>query len=115
MPVEVDIRNYLAGKATTAGTRVFYDVAPQGTTLPYISITVISTVKPYSHDGAGKKRWRVQLSIYADTHYAAKTLAEAVEGHMEELTNCQKAFFENEIHLQDENVRHIAQDYFVWE
>ena len=115
MPIEVTIATYLSGKSTSAGSRIFYDQIPQGTAMPYIYVSVVSTVKPYSHDGAGKKRWRVQLSIYADTHYAAKTLAEAVEGHMEGLTNCQKAFFENEIHLQDENVRHIAQDYFVWE
>ena len=114
-PIEAKVRTYLAGKSTSAGTRFFYDTVPQGTEMPYGYIQVISTTKPYSLSGAGRKRYRLQVSNYGTTHHAAKTLAQEVEGHMESLTGCQKAFFENELALQDENARHIPQDYFIWE
>ena len=115
MPIEATVRTYLAGKSTTAGTRFFYDTVPQGTEMPYGYIQVISTTKPYTYTGAGKKRYRVQVSNFGDTHFAAKTLAQEVEGHMENLTGCQKAFFENETVLPEESARHIPQDYFIWE
>ena len=111
-PIEADIRTHLVTAATTAGTRFFYDPAPQGTAMPYGHIQVISTRKEYSHQGPGLKMSRVQVSCYGDNHFQAKTLAQEVEAAMDSLES--KAFYENEIHMQNENKKHIALDFFVW-
>ncbi len=113
-PIEADIRTHLASSTTTAGQRFYYDPAPIGVTKPYGHISIISTVKLYHQTGEGIKRSRVQVSCYGANHVQAKTLAEEVEAAMEVFTNCQRAFFENETHMQNEDTKHIALDFFVW-
>jgi len=58
----------------TGGIKLFPKIARQGTTLPYATYTLISTVPEQDKDGLGLITYRVQLDHFSNTHSQLETL-----------------------------------------
>lgn len=68
-----------AGVAAVCSTRIYWGIAPQGATLPYIRLTTISDVRPEHLQGYdGARVTRIQCDCFAATYADARGLAEKV-------------------------------------
>lgn len=88
-----------AGLSALVGTRIHWDLAPQGTGLPFVVLTLVSSRPMYVHGGrAGLTPHLVQLDAYAETKAAAKEVSRALADAVEALgpPTFQKAFVETE-------------------
>lgn len=65
--------------ASVASGRRYWVRAPQGATLPYVVLNIVSGVRDYHTKGpSGYVQSRVQCDCYGSTYSAAKTTARAV-------------------------------------
>lgn len=65
--------------ATLIGAKLFWNIVPQNTTLPYVRLQVISDPRPVHLDGYDESREsRVQCDCVAATHKAARAIAHAI-------------------------------------
>lgn len=74
----------IAGITAIVGTRVYGVRAPQGVTLPCLTVQRISTAYEHTHDTVGATgnyaQVRFQIDSWAETHSAAKQLSDTVKG-----------------------------------
>ena len=68
----------LINDETTAGTRVFPELAPEGTVMPYIVYSVVSNQPSDAKDGTPIDEAQVEIYSVADSYSAANVLADAV-------------------------------------
>lgn len=75
--MQTALRSRLTGGA--AGTRVYWNIVPQGAALPYMRLQTISDPRPQHLQGYDSARvTRVQCDCFAATYSAARAMAEAV-------------------------------------
>jgi hypothetical protein len=122
--IEANMRTYL--DESTSMTSTFYlRVATQDAVAPYGVVFKVSPGKDYTHSGSGLSQSRLQCSCFADTYYAAKTMARQVITDMEAWstksttatsTGVQTVFLDGEVDLFDDDskVFHVALDFFIW-
>lgn len=66
--------------AAVLSTRLYPVIAPDGASLPYATYQVISDLLPYGVSGSVNLRdCRVQVSVWATTYDAARSLAKLIE------------------------------------
>ncbi len=68
----------LLNDETTAGTRVYPELAPEGTVMPYIVYSVVSNQPSDAKDGTPIDEAQVEIYSVADSYSAANVLADAV-------------------------------------
>ena len=68
----------LLNDETTAGTRVFPELAPEGTVMPYIVYSVVSNQPSDAKDGTPIDEAQVEIYSVADSYSAAHVIADAV-------------------------------------
>jgi len=128
MLIEQAIRTQLAGTTAVAalvGERIYYGKALQDAARPYLVINKISAQREHAHDGAlGMVNARIQISCFAGSYAAAKSLAVAVQAVLEcyqgtlggvggvYVGSC---FYDNEVDFWEEETKlhHIAADYLL--
>lgn len=68
-----------AGVTAALGDRLFWNIVPQGTALPYGQMKTISDLRPQHLRGYDDgRRARVQVDVYAATYAAARAGADAI-------------------------------------
>jgi len=115
--VEPEMRSYLA--ASTAIDKNFYLlVATQNATMPYGVVFKVSPGKDYTHSGSGLSESRMQCSCYGNTYQEVKQMANSVISEMEawpsSTNDVQAVFLAGESDMLNDNVHHVALDFFVW-
>ena len=73
----------LLNDETTAGTRVFPELAPEGTVMPYIVYSVVSNQPSDAKDGTPIDEAQVEIYSVADSYSAANVLADAVRAQID--------------------------------
>ena len=73
----------LLNEETTAGTRVFPELAPEGTVMPYIVYSVVSNQPSDAKDGTPIDEAQVEIYSVADSYSAANVLADAVRAQID--------------------------------
>lgn len=73
----------LLNDETTAGTRVFPELAPEGTVMPYIVYSVVSNQPSDAKDGTPIDEAQVEIYSVADSYSAANLLADAVRAQID--------------------------------
>lgn len=119
------LKELLADSGITGfiGERLYYVVAPQDVSNPYIVFSKVSGPREYSHDGASNlARPRFQFSCFATTYYEAKQIAEAIRSAIEAFSGTMggaggvevgSCFCVNETDIHDV-LFHVAVDYLIW-
>lgn len=65
--------------AALAGERLFWNVVPQKTAMPYVRMQTVTDLRPQHLAGYDDGReTRVQVDVFAATYAAARALAEAI-------------------------------------
>ena len=83
MSMEADLTAYVTRVSAISaliGTRFEPVQNVQGTTMPAVSYQLISNPIGYSHDGAGLRTWRVQVTVTAKTFAAVCAVGDALFG-----------------------------------
>lgn len=126
MIIENAIRNELLTPLSSfVGTRIYYATAPQDVDTPYVVFLKVSDVRDVSLTGTGNTvNARFQFSVYADTYYETKQIAEAIRDALQ--GKCQEVIggvggvtvniqFEDETDIYDPGalIYHLAADYFI--
>ena len=73
----------LLNEETTAGTRVFPELAPEGTVMPYIVYSVVSNQPSDAKDGTPIDEAQVEIYSVANSYSAANVLADAVRAQID--------------------------------
>jgi hypothetical protein len=105
-------------------TRIYYVKAPQNVTEPYIVFFKVSAPREHTYDGAaGMVNARFQFSIFSETYYEAKQIAEqlqaALQGKHEIIGTAPGVYaaitYDNETDMYETEtgLYHIACDYTV--
>ena len=128
MTIEQSLRDELADDSTVAalvGDRIYYDVAPQDISYPYITMHDITQVRDHTHQGpSGLIRAVIQFSIFAKKYIETKTIAAAIAGVIDgwQATTMQSTYV-GECSSVDESdngynheakSHHLSVDYRVW-
>jgi len=72
------IRTLIVNAGTAAGTRVAADILPEQTTMPCVRLSQIGGEVLLAMEApAGMREYRIQITAFASTSSAARTLAEA--------------------------------------
>jgi len=110
-----------AGLVALISTRVYAVEAPANITDPYCVYMQVSSDRRYSHGGySNLQKSRIQVSCYAPTYEASKTVAvqviAAVESWPSVNVTIGAAFVQNEIDMfEDETgLYHTPVDFLVW-
>ena len=115
--VEPEMRNYLSSSTLIDG-EFYLGVATQDATMPYGVVTKISPGRQYTHDGHSLSETRMQCSCFGDNYQEAKVLAGSVISEMEawpsSTNDVQAVFLAGESDMLNDNVHHVALDFFVW-
>jgi hypothetical protein len=101
----------------TQCARVFPDVAPFDTPLPYVIYQEIGGAAPtYTNGLPNKGNAFVQVSVWAATRAAANDLARAIEAAMVAATSMQATPQSARMAMHDEDTdrRGTRQDFSVW-
>ena len=118
MSFETALYSRLSSQLSSAvGTRIYPLVAPQKTTLPYLTYSKVSAVKQYTHSGsASLSNDRIQISVFSTGYLAGKTIAGAVVTALEGWSTAQAVFKANELDLYEDETKvfHIPVDFRVW-
>ena len=114
----------LLNEETTAGTRVFPELAPEGTVMPYIVYSVVSNQPSDAKDGTPIDEAQVEIYSVANSYSAANVLADAVRAQIDRKSttvtdasvgtiNVQSVVYTNEIIevSQDRKTYIAVQDY----
>lgn len=92
--------------ASVAGGRRYWVRAPQGATLPYVVLNIVSGLRDYHTRGpSGYTQSRVQADCYGATYSAAKATARALRAAMSGVRggDIQGVFIESERDLPAED------------
>mgnify|MGYP003440668239 FL=1 len=115
MTIETDIFAALTG--LVAG-RVFPDIAPLKTALPFITFQQVGgrTLQPLDNSLPDKKNGRFQLDVWADTRMAAAALALQVEAALvgSVVFTARAVGAHANRHEPDEQLYGTTQDFSVW-
>lgn len=116
-----------AGLSALVDDRVWPIERPEGTSLPALTLQVVSPQRTYTHDGAsGFYGPRVQFDSWGETYAAAKLVARQVTAALEvtdvEIAGVRfdAAFLdaERDMGLDDipggDKAFRVSQDFFVW-
>jgi hypothetical protein len=104
------------------GGKIFISRAPQETQVPYIIHFKVSNNPSTIKDRASSVfELRYQVSVFAKTHEAAQTLADACRDALDHYTGVQGTVTflsssydgEQDLYEDDAEVHHIAQDYIL--
>jgi hypothetical protein len=69
--------------AAATGGRLFWNIVPQGTALPYVRMQTITDLRPQHLTGYDASRQtRVQVDAFAATYAAARDIAEKIIAEM---------------------------------
>ncbi len=72
-----------AAVAAVLGGKLFWNVVPQGTALPYARMQTVTDLRPQHLTGYDSGReTRVQIDVFAATYAAARSIAEAIIAEM---------------------------------
>ncbi|MCP4525475.1 MAG: DUF3168 domain-containing protein [Aestuariibacter sp.] len=111
--------------STLVGDRIYYDLAPQNITYPYITIHNISGVRDHTHQGpSGLVRAVIQFSIWSSKYVQGKTIAAAIAGVIDgwQATTMQSTYVgecssideSDNGYNHDTKSHHLSVDYRVW-
>lgn len=70
------LRARLVG-ATSVGTKVYWENAPQGTALPYVTLLDVTQLRPQHLKGFDLEAARVQIDVWAGKYADKQTIMEA--------------------------------------
>ena len=73
----------LLNDETTAGTRVYPELAPEGTVMPYIVYSVVSNQPSDAKDGTPIDEAQVEIYSVTDSYSASNVLADAVRAQID--------------------------------
>lgn len=108
------------------GQRIYYVKAPQDVEAPYIVFFKVTGPRVHSHDGASSLAHpRFQFSIFADTYYMAKQIAEQLQTALQGFNGTMgtgagvevgAVFYEDETDFweKESKLYHVACDYIFW-
>jgi len=111
-----------ASIASTTSSNITPAVAAQETALPYITYQQVSRIPTRTKDRVNAiETYRIQIDIYAETLYAASTLAALVKGVLNFTTGTIQTVNVDSIVYEDENdffedapeIFRIQQDYMI--
>jgi hypothetical protein len=111
------------GVKNLVNDRIYYNIAPQGTTIPYIVFFKIAGPREHSHDGkSGLAHPRFQFSVFADTYLKAKQITQAIQNALDcftgeiEDTAIKSCLYINEVDMYDAQagLNHVASDYEIY-
>ena len=126
--IETDLFTYLSNHASIValvGDRIYPNLAPKDTPLPYLVYFKVSAARNYTHNGfANLQRVRMQVSCFSDRYLTeganvgAKSLAQTLISVIEAWTGAsgiQSSLVEDEKDLIDPDTKyyHVAVDFFV--
>lgn len=76
-----DLQSALRSRIVTAAghSRIYWTLAPQGASMPYVRMQTISDPRPQHLEGYDSARTtRVQVDVFASTYGGARSLAETI-------------------------------------
>lgn len=117
--IEPEMRSYLSA-STSIGAEFYLGVATQDASMPYGVVFKVSPGKDYTHSGSGLSESRIQCSCYGSDYQETKQMANDVIGEMEvwpsstSEDDVQAVFLAGESDMLNDNVHHVALDFFVW-
>lgn len=115
MSLETDL--YTALQALASG-RMYPDVAPEGTALPYITYQQIGGqgVNFLDPTVPSKKNARVQINVWAGTRLAAANLARSIEDTLRGAASLQVSVLGalTALHEPDTGLYGTRQDFSIW-
>lgn len=101
-----------------AGGRVFPDVAPEGTEVPYITFQAVGgePLNFLSGDRPDKANSRVQVNVWAATRLEASEIGAQVEDLMREASRLQPEVLTGRAATYDETTKYrgTMQDFSLW-
>ncbi len=107
------------------GDRIYYDVAPQDITYPYITMHTLTQQRDQTHQGpSGLVRAVIQFSIWSAKYVQSKTIAAAIAGVIDgwQATTMQSTYVgecssideSDNGYNHDTKTHHLSVDYRVW-
>ena len=108
------------------GSRIYYVIAPQIVTTPYLVFFKVSGVRVSSHDGgSGLVDARFQFSCFGETYKACKDMTVAIQGLLEGFSGTLGGtggvvvggcyyLDEQDFYEGDSKLYHVAVDYRFW-
>jgi hypothetical protein len=107
-----------AALQSLAGGRVFPDVAPENTPVPYITYQAVGgePVNFLSGGNPGKTNTRMQMNVWAKTRLEASALGAQVEDVMRAAVDLQPDVLTGRVATYDETTlyRGTMQDFSLW-
>jgi hypothetical protein len=114
MSVDAEI---FAALSSLAGGRIFPDIAPEGTPLPYVTFQQVGGDAVNYLDGSapGKRNARIQVNVWAETRSSASQLSDQVEDAMRAAHGLQTEVLGARASLYESaKLRGARQDFSVW-
>jgi hypothetical protein len=115
MTIEAEVYAALQG---LAGGRVFPDVAPENTAVPYITYQAVGgePVNFLSGEAPGKTNARMQINVWAKTRIEASELGAQVEDAIRAATHLQPEVLTGRVATYDETTQYrgTMQDVSLW-
>jgi hypothetical protein len=115
MTIEAEVLVALQG---LAGGQVFPDVAPESTSVPYITYQAVGgePINFLSGDRPGKTNARIQVNVWAKTRLEASELGEQVEDAIRAAVDLQPEVLTGRVATYDEATRYrgTMQDFSCW-
>ena len=118
MSLEPKIMARLKAQVPAVSERVYFNVATQGVTRPYLVVSKVSDTREYAHDGySGIRRPRIQVSVYGDAYVQANMAAAEVIAAMESWQadgiRFAPAAGMMDIYEEDTGLHHVPVDFFI--
>ena len=104
---------------TTLCPRVFFDVAPEGTATPYVTLHHIGgkSLRALDGDHCGERNTYMQVNVWAASRLASMTLARAIEDELTTSADFQVVRPDGEPiadHDPDTNLFGTIQRFSIW-
>jgi hypothetical protein len=115
MTIEAQVYEVLKG---LVGGRVYPDVAPEGTPVPYITYQAVggAPVNFLSGDRPDKTNTRMQVNVWAKSRIEASELGAQIEDAIRAATALQTEVLTGRVATYDETTRYrgAIQDFSLW-
>jgi hypothetical protein len=115
MTIEAELCSVLLG---IVGGRIFPDVAPEGTPVPYVTYQAVGgePINFLSGEAPGKTNARMQVNVWAKTRIEASELGAQVEDAIRAATDLQPEALTGRIATYDKTTQYrgTMQDFSLW-
>ncbi|MDD2728174.1 DUF3168 domain-containing protein [Malikia sp.] len=114
MSIQEQLYDLLSGH-TDAGSRVFPQVAPEGTEKPYIVYQRVSSSSENTLDGrSGLVNTRMQIDVFARTYAQALSVTSAIDGLMDAWEVQNISILSADSFEPDTRLHRVTSDYSIW-